>query len=147
VSAGRGLPSSARIVAVDGLAGLLADLRGRLRPRLFGVDAERFHTLARPRRELQRALTALLAEPAVCAFIDDLARALVAHLGWGGAVVIQDAPYTRAVPPRDAHACQPFHVDAYVGHPRSQVGLWFPLVDVSGPEGLFLVDDDVIARA
>lgn len=115
-------------------------------PSLRGVPLWRFHTTAlRERRhDLARTLIDAAADGGpLRPRLHEIARAVAfACLGpppW----VMQARPYVRVHPPRKKDAVTPFHVDAWALHPRQQVTIWIPLVEVLGPEGLWLADDDV----
>jgi hypothetical protein len=140
-----------RVVAHPSIAALVHDVRAA--SRLFQHDIERFHTLGRPREELVRRI-----EDAVRA-VRDRVDAVCAHVAaiegidrqravaeGEGEVVVQRDVYVRVLMPGDRG--MPFHIDRYTGqHAPSQRALWFPLVDIEGPEGLWMVDDDVTRAA
>lgn len=133
------LPATAQIVSHPSIAALVQDVRARCR--LFGHDVDRFHKLGRPRAELLRAVEEAVAGESVRARVDNIALALVP-----GSEVIQRRAYARVLGPGDR--AMPFHIDRYTQQEApSQRALWFPLVDIEGPEGLWLVDDDVMQTA
>lgn len=130
------------VVAHPSIAALVHDVRDATR--MFGRDVERFHTLGRPREQLVRHIEAAVADmrdrvDAVCAHVAALEQVT-------GDLVVQRDAYARVLMPGDR--AMPFHIDRYTQQPApSQRALWFPLVDVAGPEGLWLVDDDVMRDA
>jgi hypothetical protein len=131
-----------RIVAHESIVSLVHDVRDATR--MFGRDVERFHTLGRPREELVRKIEAVVADlrdrvDAVCAHVASLEDVR-------GDLVVQRDAYGRVLMPGDR--AMPFHIDRYTQvRAPSQRALWFPLVDIEGPEGLWLVDDDVMREA
>lgn len=133
-----------RVVAHPSIASLVHDMRAATR--MFGRDVERFHTLGRPREELTRSIEGAVRSlrdrvDGVCAHV-----AALESLGATNELVVQRDPYARVLMPGDR--AMPFHIDRYTQqHAPSQRALWFPLVDVEGPEGLWLVDDDVMRDA
>lgn len=131
-----------RVVAHPSIAALVHDVRDAAR--MFGRDVDRFHTLGRTREELVRRIEAVIADvrervDAVCAYVAALE-------GVTGELVVQRNAYARVLMPGDR--AMPFHIDRYTQQAApSQRALWFPLVDIEGPEGLWLVDDDVMRDA
>jgi hypothetical protein len=141
----RWLPRSAQVFQVPSAGALATSLVNHAQRRCFGLEPRFFHRTGRFREELQRALAAALTDETdqLDALLNDVAHEL--GLPAQTALAVQHPPYVRVVPPGDPRAVKAFHWDAYVGHPRQQWGLWVPLVDAEGPEGLWLVDDDVSA--
>lgn len=139
------LPRSARLLTLPAADRLATALLEHAKKTCFGIEPTRFHRTGRFREELQRALAAALdhERERVDEVITHVSRSL--ELAPGTTLAVQHPPYVRVVPPGAPHAVKAFHWDAYVGHPTRQWGLWVPLADVAGPEGLWLVDDDVAA--
>lgn len=139
----RWLPSSARLYTLPEAAQLTTALVSDCTARCWGIAPERFHQTGRFPEELQRALIAALETQR--ALLDALVLAVARReLPRGTELAVQEKPYARVVPPRCPEAVKAFHWDAYVGHPRRQWGLWVPLVDIEGDEGLWLVDDELV---
>jgi hypothetical protein len=140
----RWLPNSARVEKLPEAGRLVAALRTACIARTWGVPPEHFHRTGRFRTDLQRVLSEEL--EARLDEVDAVVRAVARSVFSAGTeLAVQKQPYVRVVPPETPEAVKDFHWDAYIGHPHRQWGLWIPLTDIEGPEGMWLVDDEVVA--
>ncbi len=104
---------------------------------------ERWHELMSPKlvRPLADRLATLLAcagQGLFAAIALDVGRAAFGDV----ALVTQRSPYVRVHPPRRPDLAVPFHSDAWAGNPSPQRTIWVPLVEIHGPEGLWIAPAD-----